>query len=100
MQTSNTKLNADQKSERKQLKYAAKIKGWTIAENGVTTLVYAKKGNTVEFSMSVTSPDESKFRRKVGEFYALCRFSEGETVKMLVDDFWKMYTMLMMIDAE
>lgn len=100
MQTSNTKLNAEQKSIRKDLKFEAKSRGWTIAENGVTTLVYADKGNTMEFSISVTSPEESKFRHKVGEFYALCRFSDGKTVKMLVGDFWKMYALFMMVDAE
>lgn len=95
---SNTKLSTDQKLFRKEMREYAKHEKWKIAHNGVTTLVYKDRGNTVEFSIAVTSPDESKFRRKVGEYYALRRFEDGETVAMLRDDFHDMFEMFGMED--
>lgn len=95
---SNTKLAAHGKTKRKILLSVLNTAGNPdcIAENGVTTLVFKHRGHTVEFSMSVTSPDETKFRRKVGEFLALQRFENGETVKMATSDFISMFDMLNM----
>lgn len=80
---SNTKLNPSQKALRKELKDAALLEGVQLLNlNDQTVMAFKSKGNTVEFALSVMSPDEQKFRLKVGEFYALDRFYSGQTVKM------------------
>ena len=80
----NTKLSTYAKAARKTLK---REMGATLVNNGETTIAYIDRGNTVEFALAVTAPTEKKFRRKVGEFHALNRFNDGETVKMKRDDF-------------
>ena len=85
---SNTKLNPDQKSDLKALR--ACQPDFKFENNGVTTVVYREAGNTVEFTLSVASPNEKKFRAKVGEYYARMRADSGETVKMLKNDFYNM----------
>ena len=81
---SNTKLNQAQKEDRKILK--GEFAG-NLMQNGKTTVAYVDRGNTVEFSLAVVSPDEKKFRRKVGEYHALSRFEFGETVRMDKQEF-------------
>ena len=82
---SNTKLTTEQK---RLLKLRmVNCKGVTLVNNGKTTIAYIRKGSTVEFALSVASPDEKKFRRKVGEYYALGRIYGGASVKMAVCDF-------------
>ena len=76
MRTSNSKLSQVQKSELKSLKQDFENRGGVIVQNvdkGVTVaIVEAFPGsNTMRVSTSVQSPDERKFRRKVGEFHAL-----------------------------
>lgn len=93
---SNSKLTMYQQTVRAFNRKTAKLNKWAIAHNGATTIVYKCRGNTTEFAMSVASPDETQFRRKVGEFYALRRFQEGETVKMLNSDFADLYEMFNM----
>jgi hypothetical protein len=88
---SNSKLTPLQKMDLKDLKFAAKAQDIQLAHNGQTTVAYQNKGNTVELALSVTSPDETKFRRKVGEFHALERFFDNQTVKMAAGDFDFMY---------
>ena len=61
-----------------------------IVNDGKTTIAYRILPNTVEFSLSVASPDEKKFRSKVGEFCARNRMDSGETVKMAKNDFYNM----------
>ena len=63
-----------------------------LHNNGETTIAFWDKPNcnTVEFALSVMSPDEVKFRRKVGEFWAMDRFDAGQTVKMKRVDFYEM----------
>ena len=60
--------------------------------NEETTIVFKDRANynTIEFALSVMSPYEKKFRRKVGEFYAADRFLLGQTVKMKRSDFFTM----------
>lgn len=84
---SNTKLNPMQKDARVNMR--ALFEG-QLLQNGQTTVAYVERGNTVEFSLSVCSPDEKKFRRKVGEYHALSAFEHGETVKMGHLDFCRM----------
>jgi hypothetical protein len=85
MQTSNTKLTPEQKQCLKSLK--AQLQNVTIKTDGKTTIAYQEKGNTVEFALSVMSPNEKKFRAKVGEFFALNAFVNSKTVKMGGFDF-------------
>ena len=84
----NTKLNAGQKEFLKTIK--ARNPKVTLCNNGQTTIAYMDRGNTVEFSLSVAAPTEKKFRRKVGEYFALLRFNDQETVKMASIDFHHM----------
>ena len=85
---SNSKLTPNQKICLKTvLRPMQARKGIRLARNETTTMAFMERGNTVEFSLSVASPDEMKFRRKVGDFWALTRFDCGETVKMGKEDF-------------
>lgn len=77
---SNTKLDAVQKAELKELR--ANQKSVKVITNGQTTIAYKNTGKVVIFATSVTAPEEQKFRRKVGEFFARMRF-ESENVAML-----------------
>ena len=81
---SNTKLTPEQKIYLGDLKAA--FTG-SLVENRETTIAYIERGNTVEFALAVMSPDEKKFRAKVGEYHALRAFENGSTVKMAQDDF-------------
>lgn len=92
---SNTKLSAAQKDDLKALKKYFKGE---LANNGETTVAYMPLGTTVEFSLAVMSPDEEKFRRKVGEYHALQRFASGETVTMGEHDFHQMVVTVFGID--
>jgi hypothetical protein len=84
----NTKLDSFDKQYLKDLREIQQA--YKVENNGETTVVYRDCSNTVEFSLSVASPDEQKFRRKVGEFYARIRMNAGETVKMKTSDFYYM----------
>ena len=85
---SNTKLSGFQKDALKALR--DNQKNVKIVVNWQTTIAYREFPNTVEFSLSVSSPDEKKFRAKVGEYMARNRMSGGETVKMSTGDFYHM----------
>lgn len=86
--TSNTKLTTEEKAELKEMKIAAANSNIRVINlDNKTVMAYSVKGNTVEFSLAVMSPDEKKFRVKVGEYYALSRFELGNTVKMDKIDF-------------
>ena len=87
---SNTKLTVDQKTELKIMRINAKQEGLTITNNGQTTIAYKVKGNTVRFSTSVKSMDETKFRRKVGEFHALMRSMYNNYAVLNTTDFANM----------
>lgn len=69
-----------------------------LVHNRCTTIAYTERGNTVEFSLSVASPDEKKFRPRVGAFYALDRFECGQTVKMKKEDFQGMLENMVMAE--
>lgn len=83
---SNSKLTPEQKIQRKQLMQTMRDSGGEImqdSENGVTAVIlYEFPGSRmVRVSFSFMSPDETKFRRKVGEYWALRRmFWTGESV--------------------
>ena len=79
----NTKLNADQKSTLKALLNAYKVStGFGIMHDFRTTVVFRESGDFVEFTTSTMGKSEKKFKRKVGQYYALCRLDEGFTVKL------------------
>ena len=79
----NTKLNAGQKIILKELLNPNKAsKGFGIKHNFRTTVVFVESGDFVEFATSTMGKSETKFKRKVGQFYALSRFARGLTVKL------------------
>jgi hypothetical protein len=82
----NTKLDTFEKRILKQLKIDLAGVDVMIMD-GKTTMAFKPLGNTVEFALSVMAPTEKKFRRKVGEYWALIKFENGQTVKMAVEDF-------------
>jgi hypothetical protein len=85
----NTKLTTNQKLHLAEMK--RNNPDVTLVDNMQTTVAYRELGNTVEFALSVMSDNEKKFRRKVGEYHAMYRFSYLEnTVKMARDDFFYM----------
>jgi hypothetical protein len=86
---SNSKLNAFQKGLLKEMRMYQK--GVTVGNNGKTTIAYREFPNTVEFSLSVSSDTEQKFRARVGEFHARDRMDHGVTVKMDKNDFDAMF---------
>jgi hypothetical protein len=94
----NSKLEREQKEILKELKAGLHFPGnWKVTVtrvSEVTTLAWADRGNTIAFSLAVMSPDEEKFRRKVGEYWALSRFYDGEVVKMGREDFSQMCSSL------
>lgn len=84
----NTKLTPEQKAIFKELREVMENKNVRVVNlDNKTTMAFLPKGNTVEFALSVMAPTEKKFRRKVGEFYAMQKFYNGETVKMSEFDF-------------
>lgn len=86
---SNTKLNKSEKESLNAMLYAMGANGFAhrLGHNCETVVAYTERGNTTEFSISVASPDEKKFRPRVGAYYALDRFNAGQTVKMKKWDF-------------
>ena len=87
---SNTKLSVGQKEDRKILKM--NMPSVKLVNNLQTTIAFQELGNTVEFALSVMSDNEKKFRAKVGEYNALMRFDDGQTVSMHRSDFHVMLT--------
>lgn len=84
----NTKLTDYQKAQLAGLAMDAENMGIQVLNlDDKSTIAYKLRGNTVEFAMSVMSPDEKKFRRKVGKYLALRKFFLGNTVCMAVFDF-------------
>lgn len=89
---SNTKLSAFEKIALENMRLNQKdVK---IVVNWQTTIAYREFPRTVEFSLSVSSPDEKKFRAKVGEFNARFRLENFESVKMRKVDFYVMMEMV------
>lgn len=81
---SNSKLALDEKADRKTLLkqlHGAGGEVYSFLSMGVTVLVCPSmpEGKMGVFAVSICSPDEIKFRRKVGEYRALCRWVDGNT---------------------
>lgn len=69
---SNTKLTADQKGELHEFK-ATMSKNMAFGQYGQVTVLVELCGRVVKVSTAVASPDEKKYRRKVGEYMAMQR---------------------------
>lgn len=85
---SNTKLSDIEKKVLAAMRDGQK--NVNIVNDGKTTIAYRQFPTTVEFSTSVSSGTEKKFRNKVGEYFARARMDNGETVKMDTLDFFAM----------
>ena len=71
---SNSKLTPEQKIERKELMQIMRVSGGEImqdSENGATAVILSEFAGSrmVRVSFSFMSPNETKFRRKVGEYW-------------------------------
>lgn len=82
----NTKLSKDEKSDLNVIQLEQKdVK---IFANGKTTIAYKIIGNGMrEFATSVCHSSETKYRAKVGEYNARCRFEQGKRVVLTMNDF-------------
>lgn len=74
---SNTKLFPSEKQELRDFK-AEMPKNMAFGQCGRVTVLAQITGNVVRFSTSVASPDEQKFRRKVGQYRAADRWHNNE----------------------
>ena len=82
---SNTKLG---KFEKSLLKDFAKFNpNVQFAKIGKTTIAFAHVGNLVEFATAICADNEKKNRPKVGKYWAMTRYENGQTVKMRHPDF-------------
>lgn len=77
---SNTKLTPEQKIERKEMLAWAEEDGlhFMYDEHRGLTMLIREYENTCHVWTAVCSPDEQKYRRKVGEYYALLRWAYGQ----------------------
>ncbi len=87
MTVSNSKLDRDSKADRKVLLAALTAAGGQIfsfpnAGWGVTIAVMPEfeGSRTMRVAVAVASPAEEKFRRKVGEYVALCHMDDGQSI--------------------
>lgn len=82
-----TKLTADEKLSRKHYKaYLRNCGGklFSFPENGIT-FVFRQTSKTMgKVSWSICSSDELKFNRKVGEYFALERFTSGVSMPIVL----------------
>lgn len=74
---SNTKLSHIDKADLKVFKEGM-TKNMAFGQCGRVTVLVQITGNVVRFSTAVASPDEQKFRRKVGQFHAAARWHNDE----------------------
>jgi len=74
---SNSKLTPDQKADRKALLANLPINSTMATSVCGVTILAVPDGNVTRFYSSVSSPDEVKIRRKVGEYWALERWLCG-----------------------
>lgn len=74
---SNTKLSPIEKQDLRDFK-AEMPKNMAFGQSGRVTVLAQITGNVVRFSTSVASPDEKKFRHKVGQYHAAMRWHNDE----------------------
>ncbi len=84
--TSNSKLTQDQKAFRKEMiENLPTGSSFAVSDCGVTVLCVPDGKHTI-VATGIMSADERKFRRKVGEFYALMRYNNGEVIRVPRDN--------------
>ena len=77
---SNSKLNKFEKSLLKDFtKFNHDVQ---FAIVGKTTIAFKHVGDLVEFATAICADNEKKNRPKVGKYWAITRFDNGQTVKM------------------
>ena len=86
MTQSNSKLIKGQKADLKAFK-KAKPKAVFAASGRVTVCLRRTGTHTAVMSTAISSVDEKKIRRKVGEYYAACRMSSGYSVPVGIDGY-------------
>jgi hypothetical protein len=78
-----TKLDEFQKQDRKDLKALFKARGGVLMSHDQTTVAVLITGpHTAKVATAVCSDDEPKFRRKVGEYLALSRWRNLESISV------------------
>jgi hypothetical protein len=53
-----------------------------FATMGKTTIAFQHVGDLVEFATAICADNEKKNRNKVGKYWAMTRFENGQTVKL------------------
>ena len=75
---SNSKLTAEQKQFRKEyMQSNPDTKFFNYPDRGITVAIRETGPNMAQFSVSIASESEVKFRRKVGEYHAATRMAWG-----------------------
>ncbi len=80
---SNSKLTPMQNDDRKDMKAGAKRDGVQVfhfTNFGYTLAVRQMGANNVAVAVACMAENEQKYRRKVGEYYALSRWFDAQTV--------------------
>ena len=85
---SNTKLTQGEKDWLKTM--SADHPEIHFAIVGETTFAFEHKGDTVEFATAICHDAEKKNRTKVGKYFAIARYFEGNTVTLKFQDFGNM----------
>lgn len=84
--TSNSKLDNLQKEILQDMR--ENDENVTVVTNGYDTVIaFEMMGENVRFATAIKSPDEKKFRFKVGEYHARCRLDEGRWAILTQGDF-------------
>ena len=85
---SNSKLSAMQKDERKEMLCNLPRDATFATNEGDITILAVPDGSVTRIFSAVMSTDETKFRRKVGEYNALMRFFNDASGGMILPGFW------------
>lgn len=97
---SNSKLTIEQKAMRKTLLEMLPAGSMlAMSETGVTFLTIPK-GSVNEVYSATASPDEQKFRRKVGEYHALARWDDANPGTVVVPAFMDAAFLADAVDAQ
>jgi hypothetical protein len=79
--TSNSKLSTYEKSDLKEYKKNnPQVRFFSFPDLRVTVAIIPTGPSMGVFSLSIASDSERKFRRKVGEYYAMVRVSDSQVL--------------------
>lgn len=77
MNPSNSKLTVAEKEILREMRKSDSV--YVLTDNRSVVIAYADAGNgLIKFATSIKSPDEKKFRFKVGDYHARTRLDCGE----------------------